>query len=233
MIGLSATPQQGARVQLWVAKDQTSPAQGPFDAIWHDEGLGVKGVYVAHLPLPTDGAWLILALARMPGAAQTLIGGTQVAVGRRNNQPKPGEKAISVATPTVSDHRGVNPICTQKPKACSMHDISLDVALKNGKPTVLVLATPAFCESRTCGPVVDIIDGVKKSNPGVNFVHIEEFKDDKDAPAKALLAPAAAAWKLEEEPSTYFIGTDGIIVERFIGSADAVEVAEQVRALTA
>jgi hypothetical protein len=227
----SNQPYTNGSAKLWVAKDQTSPALGPFQATWHDEGLGAKGVYVAHVPLATDGPWLVLAVATAPGASQTLVGGTQVGVGRRTKQPVPGDKAISVATPTFKNHRGVNPICTQNPP-CSMHDISLDDALANGKPTVLIIATPEFCESRTCGPEVAIVDAIKKTTAGVNFVHIEQFKDDTEAPAKGILAPGAAAWKLEEEPSVYFIGKDGMIVERFVGAAAADEVDAQAKMLT-
>lgn len=222
----------GGTARLWVAQDQTSAAIGPIDAKWAEEGLGDKGIYVARVPFAKDGSWLILVEAKAANNPATLLGGTQVGVGRRSQQPAPGDKAISVASPTTSDHRGVDPICTRKPP-CSMHDLSLDRALKNGKPTVLIIGTPAFCESKVCGPVVDIIQAVKKElgTARANFVHVEVYKDNRDAPAKRLLAPAAAAWKLEFEPATYFIKADGTIVEWYIGPASHDEVREQTRAL--
>lgn len=223
----------GGSARVWVARDETSPAAGPFEAAWHDKMLGDRGVYLSRLPLDADGAWLALVEATpAESGGKKLLGGTQVGVGRRTKQPAAGDKAIVVASPTTSDHRGVNPICTRRP-ICSMHDISLDAALKNGKPTVLVIGTPAFCESKTCGPVVTILDGVKQRTPRgtMNFVHVELYVDDTDAPAKGALAPAAAAWKIEEEPAIYFIKPDGTIVERFVGAADFDEIAQQAQQL--
>ena len=42
-----------------------------------------------------------------------------------------------------------------------MHDVDFaDVVGK--KPTVLLFATPALCQSRVCGPVVDVAEQVKR-----------------------------------------------------------------------
>ncbi len=219
--------------RLWVAQNQTSKAAGPFEATWHDEMLDDRGVYVTHLPFRTDGAWLVLVEASpVEASGRKLLGGTQVGIGRRSQQPVPGEAAVSVATPTVANARGVNPICTAKPR-CSMHDVSLDVALKSGKPTVLVIGSPAFCQSRTCGPVVEIIDTVKARTPkgAVNFIHVELYENNTEAPAKGTLAPAASKWNITEEPVVYFIKRDGTIVDRFVGATGIDEIADQTRAL--
>jgi hypothetical protein len=42
--------------------------------------------------------------------------------------PVPGQEAISVATPTTEDDRGLEELCT-RPEDCSMHGVSLDAAL--------------------------------------------------------------------------------------------------------
>jgi hypothetical protein len=136
--------------------------------------------------------------------------------------PAPGTKAIAAPTPTVDKHRGVEPYCTRTPP-CSMHRISLDVALANGKPTVFNIGTPRFCTSRTCGPVIDVIQTVSTQFTGVNFVHAEVYKDDKDAPAKQQLAPVPQLWGLTEEPITYWIKPDNTIVERIVGPVDVAE----------
>ena len=36
-------------------------------------------------------------------------------------------------TPTISNPRGVNPLCTRTPEPCPLHDITLNEALKRGK----------------------------------------------------------------------------------------------------
>lgn len=63
---------------------------------------------------------------------------------------------IAVPTPTIADARGTNPICTRQPQ-CPFHNVSLDAALKERRPLVVLFATPARCQTDTCGPVLDVL----------------------------------------------------------------------------
>lgn len=211
-------------VQVWIAPDTTSAATGPLTANYRDAGLPAdKGFYEVQLTIPKDGTWLAVAIAQ--GSNRTDYGSGQFQVGRQTAMPKPGDHAVSVPTPTVKDHRGVNPICTANPQ-CSMHAVSLDDALKSGKPTVLIIATPKFCTSALCGPETDVVQSVAKGFAGrMNFIHVEVYKDDKAATIqRQLLSPAAAQWHLDQEPVIYYIDTSGIIHARTIGPADKAEV---------
>src|SRR3546814_12918171 len=69
---------------------------------------------------------------------------------------KPGDAIPAVATPTPTDARGVNPICTAEP-ACPLHDVSLADALGEGRPIALLVATPAFCQIAICRPVLALL----------------------------------------------------------------------------
>ncbi|MGH2794877.1 MAG: hypothetical protein ACRDKG_11300 [Actinomycetota bacterium] len=233
----------GGTVRVYAAKDADAPALGPVEATYHDEGLvdthGVsKGIYVVRLKIDTPGTWLLLAVGKPDGAAGELFGGASYPAVARVSGPAPGAKSISVATPTTADKRGVNPICTRvddesKPSPCSMHAVSLDVALASGKPTVFNIGTPKFCQSRVCGPVIDVIQTVGTEFAGrVNFVHAEVYKDDSaDTIQRQLLAPAPAAWGLSEEPVTYWIRADGTVTERVVGPVDVAEVRDLTSAL--
>jgi len=212
--------------KIWIAKDQQSPALGPLVATYKDEGLPAdKGFYEVPITIASDGTWLAVAEVVRAGSSAADFTGAQFQVGVQNAMPKTGAKAVAVPTPTYSDHRGVNPICTAKP-ICSMHALSLDAALKNAKPTVLIIATPQFCQSALCGPEVDVVQSVAKEFAGrVNYVHVEVYRDDKpDTIQRAILSPAAAQWHLDQEPVIYYIDTAGVIKSRTIGPADKSEV---------
>lgn len=228
-----SVPFQGGVGRVWVAQERDTPALGPFDLTFFGEGLANRGVYVARISFAKEGQWIAFVEATPTGQGGPLYGGSTFQVGRQAAQPIPGEKAISVATPLANDHRGVEPYCTRTPAPCSMHAISLDDALRSGKPTVLIIGTPRFCQSRICGPVVDVVQEVSKSDlgPKLNFIHIEEYKDDKDAPAKQILSPGAAAWKLEFEPVVYYIKPDSTIVDWAVGPTSVDEITASARAL--
>lgn len=230
---------KGGTARAWVATSETAKIQGPIDLVYHGQGFE-RGVYVGRASFDTEGQWLVYIEAKPDGVDKTVQGGSTLVVGNvpqqpgKEPQPIPGQKAISTPTPTTDNARGVNPICTRvnaagKREPCTMHQISLDAALKNGKPTVLVIGTPAFCTSRFCGPIVDQLMIVQNEFAAqTNFVHIEQYVDDKDAPATGKLAPAAAAYRLEAEPVVYYIKPDTSIVDWTIGASDAPEM----RALT-
>jgi hypothetical protein len=221
--------------QVWIALDQKSAATGPLTANYRDEGLPKdKGFYEVQLTVPSDGTWLAVAEVQRTGKSSSDFGAAQFQIGRRTAMPKQGDPATSVPTPTYSDHRGVDPICTAKP-ICSMHAISLDAALKNGKPTVLIIATPQFCQSALCGPETELVGEVSKDFSGrINFIHIEVYKDNKATTIqRQVLSPAAALWHLDEEPVIYYIDPAGLIKSRTIGPADKGEVRAAANALIA
>lgn len=221
-------------VKISYGAQKTSTANGPFAATYHGDGLGDRGIYEAMTSFPADGTFLAVVEFTINGARATSSFGT-FQVGRRHAMPIVGERAPAPPTPTFDNARGVSPICTQKPKPCSMHDVSLDKALKNGKPTIVVLATPQFCQTALCGPEVEIVDAIRTENgEGINFVHIENYKDDKpETIQRVILSPAAAAWRLEEEPAIYAIGADGIIVDVALGPVDRADVRAIASALKA
>lgn len=157
-------------------------------------------------------------------------GGTTVTVSTESPSPVPGQPAISFATPTVAKPLGADPLCSRRPKPCSMHAISLDAALKNGKPTVVTFSAPSFCQTETCGPVVEIVEREAQAAGGaINFIHVEAYVKPKTPPYP--LAPAMKAWKFSTEPWTYFIDGKGVVFDRISGGLGPEEVTLRVMAL--
>ena len=230
----NTTQYKGGSVKVWWSPiGSNAPARGPVPAVFHGEGLGDKGVYVARINVDQATNWNVLAVGTPNGLSKEAWAGAAYPSVTHVAGPGPGGKAISVPTPTVSDHRGVNPYCTRTPP-CAMHQLSLDKALANGKPTVFVIGTPRFCTSRVCGPVVDVLQTVMGGFAGrVNFVHAEVYLNDTDAPAKQILAPAPKAWSLENEPVVYWIKPDNTIIERIVGPTDIPEVRDLTQSLLA
>ena len=203
---------------MYAGADPAAPPQATVPAVWLRGGVEDKAIYVAKIPFTKAGPYFLAALARTKEGA-TIKGGVQVTVSATSASPLPGQRAVSVRTPTTSAPDGADPLCSRKP-ACSMHDVSLDAALKSGRPVVVTFSAPAFCATETCGPVVDLVEAAKKSSPAAaHFIHVEAYRKQG-----AELAPALKAWKFATEPWTYFVGRDGMVVERLAGAIGAEEI---------
>ena len=237
-------PVTGATGRVWYAKQRTEEVIGPFDLRALEDGFNERGIYGVTPAVPEDGTWFVLAEVQTGDGIDVGIGNVVVGMNPQNQMPRVGDRAIPVPTPTVRNARGVDPICTRDP-ICSMHRISLDVALDNGKPTVMIIGTPAWCTSRFCGPEVDIVERIAAENPGMDFIHMEVLKNDDEETVAAFtgqrpegyegtpLARGPIAWKLAEEPVIYFIDGRGVIQERLLGAVDNVAVRAGIETLTA
>ena len=136
--------------------------------------------------------------------------------------PYAGQKMISVATPTFADARGVSPICTRYP-VCPFHAQSLDAYLKEDRPLALVFATPALCETATCGPVLDtVVDVSPQFSSKIDFVHCEIFAGLSRNDANTA---AVGAYHLQSEPLMFLADRTGTVVERVDGLFGRAELA--------
>jgi hypothetical protein len=231
----------GARVAIYVAKADGSGARGPFVA--RSESLAVKpqfrsrqaasdpdaarGVYVTDIDLPRRGKYLFTALARLDGRLLSTnqltmeVGGT---LGR--GIPAVGEPARIVHTPTRADVGGnLDLIDTRIPPLPSLHRVDFaDVVGK--RPVVLLFATPQLCQSRVCGPVVDIAAQVQARVKGsADFVHMEIYRDNT---MERGFRPQVAAYRLPSEPWAFVVDAKGRIVARFEGAFSAGELERAV-----
>ena len=129
---------------------------------------------------------------------------------------QPGERAIPVVTPTTADARGVDPICTRDPP-CPYHQLPLAEALTNGRPTILLVSSPAYCQTNVCGPVLETLIAAEPKMHGLNVIHAEVYADvgahDGDV-LQATLTETVRAYRLSFEPSLLVIDGNGIVLDR-------------------
>lgn len=143
--------------------------------------------------------------------------------------PLAGQPMIATPSPTLADARGVDPICTRTP-ACPLHDVSLDAALGEKRPLAVLFATPARCQSRLCGPVLDNLLASRDAFADkVRFVHVEIFA----ARTGNAVAPAVRAYRLDKEPFLFLAGADGTIRERIDNAFDRTEARQALERLVA
>ena len=141
--------------------------------------------------------------------------------------PGPGDPAIASKTLVASTPEEATKICTADPPD-DMHALSLDQALTNGKPTVVLFATPALCTSRTCGPSLEALQELKRRyGEQANFIHVEIYPErDYNKPV-----PAINEWHLPSEPWLFLIDAQGMVVERYEGGIGLTELDPAVKQL--
>ena len=129
-------------------------------------------------------------------------------------------------TPTTSNARGVKPVCTRS-EPCPLHEVSLTDALKTPGPIVFIVATPGFCQTAVCGPVLDLLLSARAANPGLRMIHAEPYLDpEKDISSgkPARTAPIVDAYALTYEPSLYVADRDHIVRARLDFTWDKAEI---------
>ncbi len=222
VLGEDQQPLLDRDVQLWVVRDG-EVVTGPVTPLFYGEGLGQRGIYVADVELEEAG--LFDAVVQVDGEAAGVAAFSARTPEQSTTYP-PGTAFPVVATPTEEDPGALEDLCTREPQ-CSMHAVSLDEVLGTG-PVVLSVATPRFCQTAVCGPVIDVLEDVRAElgRDDVTFVHAEVYNDAGVTPTQVV-----NELQLPSEPWTWVIGADGVVVDRFDGPVvpslvrDAIEQA--------
>ncbi|MDQ2967775.1 MAG: thioredoxin family protein, partial [Actinomycetota bacterium] len=103
-------------------------------------------------------------------------------------------------------------------------------SLRAHVPFVVTFATPRYCSSRTCGPVVDVVDQIRRrfANRAIRFIHVEIYQDNDPRKGENRWV---REWRLPSEPWTFLVGRDGRIKGKFEGSVSVRELESAVRDL--
>jgi hypothetical protein len=234
-----------ASVAVYVAPAGGGPAQGPYLARY--ESLDVqpqfqsrqtasdpdaaKSIYTTEIPFDKPGRWEVLGIARSSGklvAASLPQAGIVVKDAAKDEIPTVGSEPPRIHTPTEASAGGdIASIDTRLPPS-SMHDDDFAEVLGK-KPVVLLFATPQLCQSRVCGPVVDIAEQekAKSENGDVSFIHMEIFRDNQIDKG---IRPQLAAFHLVTEPWLFTFDRSGKVAARIEGAYSERELADAIAA---
>jgi len=224
--------------RVWVGPSLDAPPTTTTQAALEPIGIpgksesatgGVTRIYVARFTLSKPGKYTLVA---QPDGAK-IQGIANLDVRRHPQAPAVGDRAIPSRTPTLASADGdVASLTTADPPDLSLLRYSVADSVKAHAPFVLVFATPKFCTSRTCGPVVDVAQAVQRrfARSGVRFIHVEVYQDNNPAQG---FNRWFREWRLPSEPWVFLVGRDGRIKARFEGSVSEAELSAAVRQLIA
>ena len=206
--------------------------QDPPQAIWSGEATSYAEYEVPYWVIrpnvPAAGNWgLGLQVQMNDGTTEQLP--VTIAVAEEAVAPIMGElpPASNNRTIATDDIKLLTSGADPNP---ALYQMTVADALQSGKPTVVSLATPAFCQTKICAPVVDSVEAVYESvGDAANFIHLEIYKDFQNL----TLADEVEEWGLQSEPWTFVLAADGTVAARLGGPVSTQEILDYVEPLLA
>ncbi len=190
-----------------------------------------RGVYKTDVTFDRAGPFGVeAAVTRDDGTTQTVRT-------RFDVHPQSATPAFGAAVPrshnlTVRD--AVDPIelCTATAEVCEatldLRQLTIADAIAQGKPLVVLFATPGFCTSQTCGPQLEVFQKVAdRYRDRANFIHVEIFKDPQARTPNATVEE----WGLPSEPWTFVVDGAGNLADKFDGITTPDEIEQAVQRL--
>jgi hypothetical protein len=192
---------------------------------------GDTTIYAQDREFKRAGNWGVEVQAQMPGTA-LVVKRVSFQVVAASPTLKPGMKAPALATRIASDVGGdLHKLSSATEPNPAFYQLRLSQAISNGKPTVLLFATPAFCQTRLCGPSYDTVSDLqKKYGDALNFVHVEIYTGlPNPAATNYQLDPAMTAFGLSTEPWIFVIDKTGTITWRVEGLVTNDEIEQHLK----
>lgn len=179
--------------------------------------------YSVNVEFPRPGVWWLVV--EPEGRRMQATGVAQVR--QTSASPAIGTKAYPSRNPTLADAPAAS-ITTSRPPDTPLLRYSIADSLKAHAPFVVVFATPAFCQSRTCGPAVEVVNAVRKlrGRSDVRFIHVEVYKNNDPQQGENRWM---REWNLPSEPWVFVVDRNGVIRAKFEGPVSLGELANTVR----
>ena len=195
-------------------------------ALFRPFPLGTRGLYAAQLQFDSPGDWG-LDIAVLDEDANTLRAELRFEVPEQTEAPANGAPATSSASKTLATH-SIEELTTGTLQDTDLYQISIADAVQSGMPTVIVMASPAFCTNAVCGPQVDVLSELEDRYKGrANFIHIDFFDNPDEIQGdltRARVSPTVMEWNLPSTEWSFVVSADGIIHRRFEGFAPIEEL---------
>ncbi len=179
----------------------------------HTTATDVQGIYVAQVTFERPGPWGIEILARQgDGAVEAArLSVTALEVSRSPMPSTPAPRSRNLIAGDVSDLRQID---SSEPPDPRLHQTRIADAIAQGKPQVIVFASPGYCTSRVCGPVVDVVRTlIPDYRDRAVFIHQEIWQTG----SLQKVSPTVEEWNLRTEPWIFVVDGQGVVRAKFEG----------------
>ena len=146
-----------------------------------------------------------------------------IQVEAQSSSPAIGDRAPPSQNRTLATEPDISKLTSGSNPVPGLYEWTVAEAVASGRPTVVSLATPAFCQTRICGPVIGSVESVYDDlGNKANFIHLEIYKEFDTL----TLADEVEEWGLSSEPWTFVLDGDGIVAARLGGPISPRELTD-------
>ncbi len=185
--------------------------------------------WVVFPQLPHAGYWGLGAVVTLPDGSQSQAQ-FSIQANSPTSAPNIGDTPPASNNRTLQTEPDLAKLTSDASPEPGLYQMTVAQALKSGKPTVVTFATPAYCTSRLCAPVVNSVKTVYHDfKDKANFIHIEVYKSFNPL----VYADEMDQWHLQSEPWTFVIGSDSKVIARFGGPVSPRELEQTLQPLLA
>lgn len=217
-----------AHVRLFPPLSTDTKPIAEAEAIYLGDDRGAaKALYSARASFDRPGDWKMEVVLTRSGQVAVTVPAT-VSVTSTGYAPALGQAFPPSQNPTSKDVP-LEQLTSQRPVGDpDFYTLTIADALKQGRPLMVVVSAPAFCQTQTCGPQLEEAQTLKKKyGDRMGFVHIETFQrpdlllEGKDSPK---VNPVLFDLKVQTDPWVFIVDATGKVYDRFEGYAPASEL---------
>ena len=196
--------------------------EGPIETVnaqFRKWPTGPGGVYTTQLSFDRPGEWGLGIVINSEG--ETQAASTRIEVKDKSSSPDIGSPAPKSVSKTSADVGSLDELTTDSDPDPELYEMTIAEAIDSGRPSLILFSTPAFCQTATCGPQLDVVKELKeKYKDQANFIHIEVYDNPIELAETGNLddgkiSPTLTEWNLPSEPWTFIVDSAGIVSAKF------------------
>lgn len=204
---------------LAVLRDDIGSPLGEYEGEFLWTIPDVVGLYAFHVDIPGPATYQLTINAGELGE----LGPIGFAAVDDPVQVAVGEQAPRSASRTLDD-APIEDLTSDPTPDEAFYEKTVAEAVESG-PSVLIFATPAWCTSQSCGPMLDQVQDLVPEYPEFNYVHVEVFENIHVTERQDLVVvPAVEEWGLPTEPWLYVTDASGTVTAAFEGAVSDDEL---------
>ena len=188
---------------------------------------GTRGLYTTRLAFDEPGHWrmdITVLDTEGPGRRAQL----SFEVEQTTSALGVGSPAVKSRNKTLDDVERISQLTTGSLHDPELYQTTIAESVTGGLPTVVVMASPAFCTNAVCGPQVDVLQQLKDMYKGqANFIHVDFYDNPEEIQgdlSRARLSPTVVEWGLPSSEWSFVIDKQGIVSARFESFATLEEL---------